>query len=292
MTDDLFARRDLVRRGVSDSEIRGARRSGAICPVRRGWYAAQGAMAQLTDEERHLVLARATLGGSGGGSALSHESAALALGLSLWQGPPDLVHVSVDRASGSRRSAERYRHCARLDEADVRVVDSMRVTSPARTVADLACSLTFEEAVCVGDSAIRVYGIDVTDVLDALSRCGRRHGAARARRAIAFLDGRSESVGESRSRVYLQRYDVPMPELQVELVAGGRLFRPDFLWRVDRLIGEFDGLAKYSGGGETVVQEKLREDALRAAGWRVQRWTWAELSDNRLAHRLLGALKG
>ncbi|MFW8746088.1 hypothetical protein, partial [Mesorhizobium japonicum] len=58
----------------------------------------------------------------------------------------------------------------------------------------------------------------------------------------------------------------------------------DFAWPSYRLIGEFDGMGKYvrsdlTAGrdpAEVVVAEKLREDRLRAAGWRVVRWGWAQ----------------
>ncbi len=107
-----------------------------------------------------------------------------------------------------------------------------------------------------------------------------------------FIDRASESVGESRSRVYLDRHGLPRPRLQVEIVVDGRVYRPDFLW--DNVIGEFDGMVKYTGGGEAtetvMIAEKLREDALRAAGWIVVRWTWADLVDGRLAQRIRAAL--
>lgn len=239
-------------------------------------------------------MAHATLKAGGEDLALSHESAALALGLSLWNGAPSRVHVSVDGSGGSRRGSTRWRHATRLDEEDVQLVGGVRVTTPARTVADLACTLTFEEVVCVGDSALRLGGITSREIDEAFGRCSRRRGIARARRAVAFMDGRSESVGESRSRVYLDRHGLPVPDLQVEIAVGARTYRPDPLWKYAGVIGEFDGMAKYTRGkqssDEVVVQEKLREDALRAAGWNVQRWMWKDLTDDRLALRLRDVL--
>ena len=48
------------------------------------------------------------------------------------------------------------------------------------------------------------------------------------------------------------------------------------------MAGEFDGRVKYRSASfgqdpeEVVWREKLREDALRASGLTVARWTWAQ----------------
>lgn len=62
--------------------------------------------------------------------------------------------------------------------------------------------------------------------------------------------------------------------------------RCDFGWEEYRTVGEFDGAVKYGRllktgerPGDVVYQEKLREDAIRDAGWQVVRWTWDDLKD-------------
>ena len=76
---------------------------------------------------------------------------------------------------------------------------------------------------------------------------------------------------------------------------GALLARTDFFWPKYRLIGEFDGDAKYLDDAylgtrtarQAVLAEKKRENRLRAAGFRVVRWDWATASDpGRLAARL------
>ncbi|WP_037186472.1 type IV toxin-antitoxin system AbiEi family antitoxin domain-containing protein [Rhodococcus sp. UNC23MFCrub1.1] len=289
MADDpLITRRDLVHRGVSDSEIRRALRSGSISSVRRGCFVGSRVMADLSAEARHLLSARAVLSAGGSDLVLSHESAAVHWGLPLIGGPPHKVHVTATSGRRGRVDADRYLHSHSLGPVDLTTHDQTCVTTLARTVVDLACSLSFEAAVCAGDAA----SADDADIRAALQRCGRRAGIARARRVADFIDRASESVGESRSRVYLDRHGLPRPRLQVEIVVDGRVYRPDFLW--DNVIGEFDGMVKYTGGGEAtetvMIAEKLREDALRAAGWIVVRWTWADLVDGRLAQRIRAAL--
>jgi hypothetical protein len=76
----------------------------------------------------------------------------------------------------------------------------------------------------------------------------------------------------------------PIPELQVDFSdRRGFIGTVDFWWPDQQLIGEFDGVAKYirleytSGrsAAEVVVDEKNRENRLRARGPRVTRWDWS-----------------
>lgn len=70
----------------------------------------------------------------------------------------------------------------------------------------------------------------------------------RARQAIAFADARTESVGESRSRVAMHEAGLPAPDFQIEVrsgVTGAQVARSDFGWHERRTVGEFDGFVKY-----------------------------------------------
>ena len=108
---------------------------------------------------------------------------------------------------------------------------------------------------------------------------------------MSFADGRSESPGESLTRIALVEALLPLPELQVEFRRGdGSLVaRPDFTYREQRTVVEFDGMRKYRSdvpegddAGEVVWREKKREDALRELfGVEVVRVTWADLHDRR-----------
>ena len=119
-------------------------------------------------------------------------------------------------------------------------------------------------------------------------------------RVLQFLDGRAESPGESRSRVALSRWGtLPNPELQPSIFdeKGRFLARVDFLFPELGVIGEFDGEGKYRRkelrgtrtADDVVIAEKIREDALRALGWIVVRWTWPELGGRRWLDRLTTA---
>lgn len=112
--------------------------------------------------------------------------------------------------------------------------------------------------------------------------------AARRRMAdaLAAADPLSESIGESWSRALIHRLGFEAPELQYRVMGPyGEVARTDFFWPAARLVGEFDGLVKYlrsqdlsgTDPAKVVVEEKRREDRIRAEGYGVVRWVWEDL---------------
>jgi len=175
-------------------------------------------------------------------------------------------------------------HAAPLPELDVCEIDGQRVTTLARTVFDLLRTLTMERSVPIGDAALRL-GLTLEDLAEVAGRCIGWRGMLQARRAMKFLDARSESAGESYSRVLLDRLGVPAPIPQFEVWHRGMLVgRADFGWQEFRTLVEFDGKQKYGSllkpgqtAADAVFAEKRREDALRDLGWQIVRWIWEDL---------------
>ena len=89
--------------------------------------------------------------------------------------------------------------------------------------------------------------------------------------AIAKADPARESPAESLTTGYLYLSGLPMPLFQASLKTRiGTVFL-DFLWPEHRLVGEGDGAMKYTDP-QTLVDEKIREDAIRETDHRVLRW--------------------
>jgi len=280
----LLLRRDAVREGWSDDELARLARAGELTRLRRGAYV-DGV---LPDDAaaRHRLLVRATLSGCRLPAVVSHQSAAVLLGLPLWNVGLDRVHVTRRPPAWTGTSAALRVHVSRLRDDEIVEVDGIRVTGPVRTALDLARSAPFESAVVMLDAAIRAGSPARPLLQERLMDIVGAPGSRSAARAIAFADGRSGSVGESRSRVLLHRLGLPPTDLQFEVRgADGQLVgRTDFVWEDARLVGEFDGRVKYgrllrSGQdpGDAVFEEKRREDAIRDEGWGVVRWTWSDL---------------
>lgn len=284
MGQRLYRTDELRAAGYTVDEVRSMLRSGALTTVRRGVYVDGPQPAD--DVGRHTLLVRAAVAELDGSAVVSHVSAAVLHGLAVWGLPLDVVQVTRHRRrSGARRGTRVHAYSAPLGDDETVVVDGVTCTGLARTVADLAREAPFEQAVVCADAALRA-GLERAALDAALRRARGWPGVPAARRAAAFADGGSESVGESRSRVAIALAGLPAPALQWPVRWGGSTAYTDFGWASRRTVGEFDGKIKYGrvlqpgqDVGEVVYAEKLREDAIRDTGLQVVRWTWKDLSD-------------
>jgi hypothetical protein len=277
----------LLAEGYSDDEIRRMLRGRQLVGLRPGAYLEPGDERLDRPETRHGALVRATIEQLGPDSVVGYASAAVLHGLDPWAVPLGQVHLVRDGAGGGRRTRYLHLHRERLVAEQVVLVDGIAVTSVPDTVCALARTVPFEQAVAVADSALHRRMTSPAELAAAVERAAGRPGVAAAARVVAFADGRAESVGESRSRVAIARAGLPVPVLQFPLHAldGRYLGRADFGWPERRTVGEFDGLIKYGrltasgrSAADVVVDEKLREDAVRDTGTRFTRWIWADLA--------------
>jgi predicted transcriptional regulator of viral defense system len=283
-SSQVYRRPALLSAGFTPAELRRMRRAGDLTLLRRGaYYAGPG---PDDDQLAHRALLHTTFQEMAAGTLISHASAAVLHGLPTWRLDLDRVHATRIRTSGARLDRLVHLHAARVEPDEVVEIEGLPVTSLARTVVDLARATFVEVGVVVVDAALRV-GLDTDELAEVLGRSGRRPGCSKARRVVAFADGRSESVGESRSRVAIARAGLPAPVPQWEVLDeyGQLVGRVDFWWPRWRVVGEFDGKSKYGrllrpgqDPGEVVYQEKRREDALRAESVTVVRWGWADLN--------------
>ncbi|WP_111767933.1 hypothetical protein [Nakamurella deserti] len=281
----LTHRSAVLADGWSDHDLRRAERHGELSRIRRGSYADPDALAGLDTHQRHRVaIAAATRAPTP--CVISHASAAVVWGLPLHGVDLDRVHFTRPGAVGGRRSAGRVDHGGALLPGDVTEQDGIAVTTPARTLVDLARTESPEAAVVAADHAFHEGTTTPSAVRDVLDRSAGIPGIGTGRRALLAADGRSESPGESLTRFVLQGI-APM-DAQVELRdAAGRFgARVDLAVRDALLVLEFDGRQKYlalrSPGQsveDAVLAEKRREDVIRGLGYLVTRVVWADLTD-------------
>ena len=144
------------------------------------------------------------------------------------------------------------------------------------------------------DAALARHVTTRADLTAALDLPGARYGLADARAAVDAVDPKAESPGETRTRLILVAAGLDVrSQVTIEDVDGA-VGRVDFLVG-GRVVVEFDGLVKYDGadGKLALAREKVREDRLRAAGFRVVRLTWADLAHpERVVDRVLRELAG
>src|SRR5699024_12767752 len=85
--------------------------------------------------------------------------------------------------------------------ADVRRVNGLRGTPPARTGTDIARTAGRDASVTVADAALSGGIIPADELGRSLDRSAGGRGIRRARHAMSLVDGKSESVAESLSRL-------------------------------------------------------------------------------------------
>jgi len=164
-----------------------------------------------------------------------------------------------------------------LAERDVVRFDNMRVTTPARTAADLVLALNRYDAVGMLDGAIQAGLLGRSDLAMANSMVKGRRGAVRARRGLAEADGRSGSPLETRIRLICADAGIPPEELQYVITdsAGRVLAIADLAWPSRRLLVEADG-AVVHGRPDALYWDRRRQNELTARGYTVIRFTWAD----------------
>jgi hypothetical protein len=276
--------------GVDARQFRRASERGELVRIHRGVFvdAATWRALEPSEQYRHRVIGAARA--SRTAPTLSHASAA-----ALWGVPlltiPRLVDVLSTPSVGTRTENGFRRHSTTCGDLEVVCRDGVSVTSFPRTLAEYCAGMPFRASVVALDWAIRPSSArdpkpfatkeDIRLAADLLHINRNRH---KLDRALAFADGLSGSPGESLSRALMLELGFPIPELQVDFSDHrGFIGTVDFWWPDQHLIGEFDGVAKYirpeyTGGrsaAEVVVDEKNRENRLRATGPRVTRWDWS-----------------
>lgn len=295
----VILRGSALSQGYSNSEIARLVRAEAVLPLRAGAYLQPAHAAELEPLERYRLLIAATMTKVTRPAVISHESAAAWHGLLLPRDERRQVHVTRRPPARSGARPTLCCHAAELEEDEIVLVNGYHVTSLTRTVADLARSLDYVSAVCLADDALHRRLITPMGLTEAAQRRPRVPDGRQLRRVAAFADGRSESPGESRSRIVLAGLDLPPINLQVDVRdSHGRVIaRTDFGIPDLRVYGEFDGQVKYGrllrpgqDPGEVVFQEKQREDQVRDTDAEVVRWVWREITARILRERWLRAI--
>jgi hypothetical protein len=268
--------------GVSEWQLRQRVKNGELLRIRRDVYADAAEYSKSSPARKHAFHVTAAMLATSG--TASHTSAAILQGLDLLaRVPADLVTLTrAPSTRGSRSSLRRIKiHAARLPSDHVTTRYGRPVTSPARTVIDLARTMPFMHGVVTADSALHKGRASREELASVLAACQGWPGSANAARVVRFSDGRAESPLESCARVIFARYGLPPPELQVEIrgqgFRQGFLFRVDFLWPQFSTISEADGLGKYEKNAALATAQLERDQLLREAGHKVVHFTWEQL---------------
>jgi very-short-patch-repair endonuclease len=208
----------------------------------------------------------------GPGAVVSHRAAA-----GLWRllpRAPGEIDVTVPGRDRGRTYGIRAHRVVALEGRDVRQLEGIPVTAPARTIVDLAAVVApreLEQAFAEAH-ARRLARRD--ELVSVLARRSGRPGT-KALRALLDDDARpaiTRSEAEERLLVLIRASELPHPEVNVRV----GYHEVDFLWRSQRLVVEVDGF-RFHSSRAAFERDRLRDAELAAMGFRVVRVTWRQL---------------
>jgi very-short-patch-repair endonuclease len=270
----VITRAQLLRAGLTSKAIEVRTRGGRLHAIHRGVYAVGRPQLTLRGWWSGAVLR------CGKGALLSHLSAGF-----LWRicgrdtgsegevDRPSWIHVSVDAGKTHKLSGVRIHKRRYLPGSDRALCDRIPVTSPARTLIDLATVLES------GQLEAAVNAADKRDVIDPerlRSEIESHRGTAGVPALGALLDRHTFAVTDSElERRFLRlvrRAGLPKPFTQ-QRVNG---YLVDFFWPELKLVVETDGL-RYHRTATQQSRDRERDQAHVAAGLIALRFSHAQV---------------
>ena len=242
--------------------------------VRAGWLRLrfQGVYSVGSGELPPLALEFGALMSCGAGTLVSHRSAAFVWGMR--DDPPPKVEVSVVGPGCRSRKGMRVHRIKTIDKRELRRYEGLWISSPARTVLEVAAVGSRDELIDVIDAGLANRRFTPRELEVVLERNRPCRGSAR----IAEVIGDETAMAISRSRAekallrLIRDAGLPLPETNVKF---GR-FEADFVWRRERVIVELDSPTFHSGPG--VFQRDREKDLVfRDAGFDPLRFTRAHV---------------
>lgn len=261
----VLARRQLLALGFSARAIEHRLRSGRLHLITRGVYAVGW---PGLDRRRRWMAAVLACGDD---AVLSHRSAASLLGIG--RELPGRIDLSVRRRCELRRPGLLVRGRPGLALEDLGSSEGIPVTSPARTLVDLATEL---DIVAVERA---VNDADKRDLIDPeLLRIelDRFTGEPGVRALRGLLDRLTFSLSDSDLEIYFRPIAMAAglrPPLSKHRVNG---FEVDFFWPDLLLIVETDGL-RYHRTPSAQARDARRDRAHVIAGMSPLRFTHYEI---------------
>ena len=160
---------------------------------------------------------------------------------------------------------------------DRRIVDALPVTSPARTIVDLAAGLD-DESLDVAIDDVLHRGLTTPGALRARAVAVGKRGRAGSGRVQRLLDDRGDGpAAESRLETKVRRLLRSAglrPVGQHDVVAAGRRYRLDFAW--PDLRSRSNPTATHSTGRGGAFERDRQRWADLTASWRIVPVTWSQ----------------
>jgi very-short-patch-repair endonuclease len=256
----VVSRQQLRRLGLSDRAITRRIAMGWLIPILYGVYAVGHRPRLLRGWHQAALLA------AGDRSGLSNRSAGAHWGMTK---APSKPHVIAPRSADGMEGIVMHRPRS-LAEGDAIENQGLRVTSPARTLLDLAGEGASKRALERALDQAEIHHLHLP-IDELLPRCKRRRGAPTLRAVLEWHQAGStitESEAEEAFWAILRRAGLPDPIPQCRVL--GR--RRDFAWPQRRVVVEIDGRGTHDTV-EAFERDRLRDNEVGLAGWLPLRFT-------------------
>jgi len=261
----LVTRCQLMRAGLSHAQIRRRLARGTLLAVHPGVYRVGHRAPSVEASYLAAVLA------CGDGALLSGRAAAHLFGLVRATPPaPEVTCPTQRRVAGvlTRRSRG-------LDRRDGTVHRRVPVTTPARTLVDLAAVLELDQLARACHEAGVRYRTTPAQVDEILMRRPTSPGAGKLRRVLRGDARVTLSKLERRFLELLQAAGLSLP--QTNRPAGGR--RIDCRWPEQRVTVELDSY-RYHGSRHAWERDRRREREAHARGDEFRRYTYGDVFEH------------
>lgn len=258
----LLATWQALPRGISERALTSRARDDRLHRVHQGVYSLVAPPLRPPARQLAAVLAY------GPPAVLSHLTAAW-----LWDLLPargSLVHVTVPDCKRRRRPGIAV-HGMALEDFERTVRASIPVTSVARTLLDLAGSVSPLELRRSYERAEHLRRLNLREIAAVIDSHPRRRGARRLERLAAYDPSAAAQAASELERRFLdliRRAGLPTPQVNV-LVEG---YLVDCHWPRAGLVVELDGYEFHSGRRE-FQRDREKITALQLAGLTVLPFT-------------------
>jgi Transcriptional regulator, AbiEi antitoxin len=241
-------REQLLAIGLGPGAIKYRIATGRLIPVYRGVYAV--GHLQVTPVSRAFAAVIAC----GEDAVLSHGSAASLWGFdSHWHTPHEVTVPSLRKREGITVHRSRV-----LTHRDITIQLGVRVTSPARTVLDIAPRYEGKRLSRVVNDALRSPYLHVPDLADVLNRNPTHPGA---NRLMPFVRAPTNSPLEDDFLEFAKRHGLPTPVTNTYLLG----YEIDVLYPRERVIIEVDS-AEFHMDRTSFERDRKRDVVMLAAG--------------------------
>ena len=206
-------------------------------------------------------------------AVLSHWSAGVVF--ELCRRELAIVDVTLTSGHAGRRRGIRAHRLASLPACDVVVKRGLRVTTPARTLLDLAAVTPRAELERLIEEAQVQNLVSPGEMLAVAERGARRKGVRTFRDVVDYLDEPlfTRSEAERRLLALCRSAALPLPQTNVRRAR----WEVDAVWEANRLVVEVDGY-RYHRTRAKFERDRRKDADLMLAGYRVLRITWRRLT--------------